>query len=145
MALLLAGPGAAYADDPVPAPVPSAEESGCADDPLICQSGGAPMQTPVDCGLPTDEGVAVGEPVDPAAPAADTPTATIGTDPGVICIASGVGPQGSPTGGGAAPEAAPGQLPRTGPAPLLETVAIGSWLLLLGVLGVIAGRRTART
>jgi hypothetical protein len=143
VALLAFAPGVAHADDPVPAPTASEEASGCAENPVICQSGGAP-QTTTDCGQV--------EPGSAGEPATDTPTATIapdeqtpGLDPGVICIASGVAPPGTATdGGAAAPEAAPAQLPRTGPAPLLESLALGSWLLLLGVLALVAGRRTAR-
>jgi hypothetical protein len=165
-ALLALASGAfapAWADDPVPPPDATSEVGGCDQDPLICQSGAGMSPTTIDCGLPVNDrdAVAAGEPApgtDPAAPPSDTATATVDPDAptaspadgeDVVCIAASAGglPQGpvsDTTGGVGAPEAAPGQLPRTGPAPLLESVAIGSWLLLLGVLAVIAGRRTAR-
>jgi LPXTG-motif cell wall-anchored protein len=39
----------------------------------------------------------------------------------------------------------PGTLPRTGPAPLMPTLALGGWLLLIGMVAVLTGRRrTAR-
>jgi hypothetical protein len=100
---------------------------------------------------------------DPAAPPSDTHTVGIPTDEpvdpdAVVCIAAGMPMGGVPvadssSGGGgaevapvAAPVAAPAeQLPRTGPAPVLPTLALGSWLLLLGVLAVLAApRRTNR-
>ena len=141
--LLLAAGGAAYADDPLPPEAPV-----------------------VDCGMAVDDsgqGIAVGEPapgtdvVDPV-PAeepvsSDTGTATIAppeepVDPdAVFCIAASV-PLGSPvadTGGSGeavGPVSAPApQLPRTGPAPLQPTLAVGAWLLLLGTLAALAGRR----
>ena len=148
-------------DDPAP--------SGCEENPVICQAGG-PINSTTDCGLPSDgdQGIAVGEP-NPATPA-DPDTKTVGIaaadeptpeDPGpvdpdaVICIASGVGPGGAPqadgsdaTGGGGEAvvpvSAGAPQLPRTGPAPLLPTVAVGMWLVLLGLVAALAGRRTAR-
>jgi hypothetical protein len=103
---------------------------GCDQNPVICQSGGAPGTT-VDCGQ-----VAEGEPA--ASPPPD----------GVICIASGLNP-GNPnevtqvsSGSGSG---APGTLPRTGPAPLVPTLALGSWLLLLGTgVAVVGRRRTAK-
>jgi hypothetical protein len=143
--LLLAAGGPAYADDPLPPDVP------------------APV---VDCGMTVDDGqgIAVGEPapgVDPL-PAdvppdqpvsSDTGTATIDppdapVDPdAVVCIAAS-GPLADPvadTGGGGeavVPVSAPvPQLPRTGPPPLQPTLALGSWLLLLGTLVGLAGRR----
>ena len=140
--LLAASAGAAVA---APAPSPGAT-SAPGDQPPGDQPPDQPSTT-TDCGLP------------PGDQPADTSTATIepspepatpGLDPGVICIASGVNtgggtPQDS-AGGGVAPVADPAaQLPRTGPAPVLPTVAIGSWLLLIGVVAARAGRRrTAR-
>src|SRR4051794_198065 len=138
-ALLMAPAGAAWADA-TPSPDPSAtasptaaaqptpsEEpapSGCEQNPEICQSGGAPGTT-TDCGQ-------VGPGGTPASP----------PPPGTVCIASGLNP-GNPdevtqvtSGSGA-----PGTLPHTGPAPMLPTLALGSWLLLLGVAAALAGRR----
>lgn len=163
----------AYAEEATP-PTATAEEpgapaeSGCAENPVICESSG-PLAPPseIDCNLPAnepDEGIAVGEP-NPSAPdepvsnepKSDTGTATISAeeepapaepapDGQTFCIASTVGiPEADTTsagGGAAAPGVAPpGQLPRTGPAPLLPTVAVGSWLVLLGVVLALAGRR----
>jgi hypothetical protein len=87
---------------------------------LICQAGGinpgtAPSPT-VDCGQ-INGGVASPAP------------------PGTVCIAGGLKP-GTTSGSGT-----PSTLPRTGPAPLLPTVALGGWLLLLGILAATAGRR----
>ena len=135
--LLIAAPaGAALA-----APAPSPSATSAPDQPSPGPS------TTTDCGLPPND-----QP-------SDTSTATIepspepatpGLDPGVICIASGVNtgggaPQDS-AGGGVAPVADPtAELPRTGPAPLLPAAAVGSWLLLLGVVTALAGhRRTVR-
>jgi hypothetical protein len=141
-AVLLAPAGVAWAD-PTPSADPSAtaspaatagpspdatpsEEpppSGCEQNPEICQSGGAPGTT-TDCGQ-------VGPGGQPASP----------PPPGTVCIASGLNP-GNPdevtqvTSGAGSPT-----LPRTGPAPLVPTLALGGWLLLLGVLAVAAGRR----
>jgi hypothetical protein len=88
---------------------------------VICQAGGinpgtAPSPT-VDCGQ-----VGAG-----GAPASPPP-------PGTVCIASGLNP--GTTAGSGAP-----RLPRTGPAPLRSTLAVAGWLLLLGLLATIAGRR----
>ena len=151
--LLVAAPAGAALAAPAPSPEATASPT---DAPLPPDN----PSTTTDCGLPpNDQGVAVGEPA-PGTDPSDTSTATIapspepatpGLDPGVICIASGVN-----TGGGSPQDSAGGgevapvfdkttQLPRTGPAPLLPTVAVGSWLLLIGVLAAIAGRRrTAR-
>lgn len=112
---------------PAPSDKPSAQpSSGCEQDPQICQSGGEP-ETTTDC--------------DPFA-ASPPPS-------GVVCIAGGIRPgttagNGSGTGAGTdagAGAGAPGRLPRTGPAPLLPTVTIGLWLLLLGIVVALAGRR----
>jgi hypothetical protein len=86
---------------------------------VICQAGGinpgtAPSPT-VDCGQ-------VGPGGEPASP----------PPPGSVCIAGGIRP-GTTSGSGS-----PSTLPRTGPAPLVPTLALGSWLLLLGA---VAGRR----
>ncbi|MDT7570038.1 MAG: hypothetical protein QOE05_212 [Actinomycetota bacterium] len=111
-----------------PGTEPSAEPTagGCEQNPVICQSGGAPGST-VDCGQ-----------VGPGGEAASPPP------PGVICIASGLNP-GNPnevtqvsSGSGSG---APGTLPRTGPAPLVPTLLLGSWLLLIGVVAALTGRR----
>jgi hypothetical protein len=126
----------ASADPNAPSPVatpaatdsaePSAEPTagGCDQNPEICQSGGAPGTT-TDCGQ-----------IGPNGEPASAPP------PGVVCIASGLNP-GSPTdvtevtsGSGS-----PGTLPRTGPAPLRPTLSVAGWLLLLGLLATIAGRR----
>ena len=102
-----------------PTPDPS---SGCPQDPQICQSGGG-VRTTTDCGQ-----VHNGQPASPP-------------PPGTVCIAGGLRP--GTTGGSGAGN--PGQLPRTGPAPLLPTLALGSWLVLLGAVAAVAGRRrTAR-
>jgi hypothetical protein len=150
--LVLAGGAAAHAEDPLPP-----------DNPVGTTDCGLPAND-------TDPGIAVGEPapgtdvvdpvpmdVPPGAPkdepvASDTGTATITppdepVDPdAVVCIAAS-GPLADPvadTGGGgeAVVESAPvPQLPRTGPAPLQPTLALGTWLLLLGALASLAGRR----
>ena len=139
----------------MPPPDATSEAGGCEQDPLICQSGEAPVGATDEQCTNIDD---LPYPVDPDTPVSsdaetavsDTSTAGIdptpAPEPSYLCyIATASGPQGNPTGGGgAAPETAPEQLPRTGPAPLLESVAIGSWLLLLGVLAAIAGRRAAR-
>ncbi|MDT7536909.1 MAG: hypothetical protein QOI82_494 [Actinomycetota bacterium] len=87
---------------------------------VICQAGGinpgtAPSPT-VDCGQ-VNGGVASPAP------------------PGTVCIAGGLRP-GTTSGSGT-----PSTLPRTGPAPLVPTLALGSWLLLLGMLAALLGRR----
>ena len=111
----------------VPPASPSAEpspdpSSGCPQDPQICQSGGG-VNTTTDCGQVNDGGVSSPPP------------------PGTVCIAGGLRP-GTTAGSGAG---TPGQLPRTGPASLLPTLALGSWLVLLGAVAAVAGRRrTAR-
>src|SRR3954447_22304465 len=143
--LLLGLAGAALA-----APAPSPEATA--------QPGDTPTEAPLppdqpttttDCGLPPN-----GETSSDTSTAGIEPSpepATPGLDPGVICIASGVNtgggvPVDSAGGGEGAPAADPAQLPRTGPAPVLPVVAIGSWLLLIGVLAAVAGRRrTPRT
>jgi hypothetical protein len=121
---------------PAPSESPLAEPSeeptvgGCEQNPVICQSGGVPGGT-VDCGQVSEGGPAASPPPD-----------------GVVCIASGLNP-GNPNevlessaGSGAG---APRTLPRTGPAPLLPTLALGSWLLLIGLAAAVVGRRrTAR-
>jgi hypothetical protein len=145
-AALLIPAGSAWAADPTPSasptasadpsatptptdsPEPSAEPTtgGCDQNPEICQSGGAPGTT-VDCGQVSEGGPAASPPPD-----------------GVVCIASGLNP-GNPnevtqvsSGSGSG---APRTLPRTGAPPLVPTVALGSWLLLVGVLVALAGRR----
>jgi hypothetical protein len=115
---------------PAPTDSPSAEPTagGCDANPEICQSGGAPNTT-TDCGQ-------VGPGGQPASP----------PPPGTVCIAGGLN-NGNPnevtqvtSGSGS-----PGTLPRTGPAPLMPTLALGGWLLLIGMVAVLAGRRrTAR-
>lgn len=143
-ALLLASAGAAMADPtpsadpsatasptasatpaPTDSPTPSAEPTtgGCDQNPEICQSGGVPNTT-TDCGQVNDGGVSSPPP------------------PGTVCIAGGLNPGANPgevtqvtSGSGA------GTLPRTGPAPLVPTLAVGSWLVLLGLLVALAGRR----
>jgi hypothetical protein len=139
--LLTATAGTAWADPsataspdpsatpaPTDSPDPSAEPTagGCDQNPEICQSGGAPNTT-TDCGQ-------VGPGGQPASP----------PPPGTVCIASGLNP-GDPnevtqvsSGSGSG---APGTLPRTGPAPLGPTLALGGWLLLLGILAALMGRR----
>lgn len=117
--------------DPTPAPIPSETtapapsdkptaqpSSGCELDPQICQSGGAP-ETTTDC--------------DPFA-ASPPPS-------GVVCIAGGIKPGSTGTGTSGNGAGAPQTLPRTGPAPVLPTVTIGLWLVLLGVVVALAGRR----
>jgi hypothetical protein len=118
---------------PVPSdsPTPSEEPApgGCDQNPVICQSGGAPGGTTTDCGQ-------VGPGGQPASP----------LPPGTVCIAGGLNPGANPgevtqvtSGSGA------GTLPRTGPARLVPTLLLGSWLLLVGVVAALAGRRrTAR-
>ena len=150
--LLLTSAGAAWAADPTPSadptasptaspdpsatptatdtPTPEPTAGGCDANPEICQSGGAPNTT-TDCGQ-------IGPGGEPASP----------PQPGTVCIASGLNPgnpnEVTPLSAGAG-SGAPGRLPRTGPAPLVPTLALGSWLLLLGVLVALAGRRrTAR-
>jgi hypothetical protein len=124
------------ASSPSPsAVVPSDEPTagGCDQNPVICQNGGFPVGTTTDCGQ-------IGPGGEPASP----------PPPGVVCIAGGIRPgatgngtTGVGTSGNGA--GAPNQLPRTGPAPLLPTVTVGMWLVLLGVLAGVAGRRrTAR-
>lgn len=152
MAALLSFAAPAYAEDPTPGPA--------SDTPTV-DIGPAPESPVVDCGFvppEPDQGIAVGEPAPGAQPAdLPPPDGAAGEpkpepapegDPAVFCIAAsgpGAVPEadtGSAGGGQAAgPLSAPDQLPRTGPAPLLPTVAIGSWLLLIGVLLAVAGRR----
>jgi hypothetical protein len=159
--LLVAGGAAAYADDPLPPDNP-ATTTDCGLPPNDTDQGiavGEPAPgTDVVDPVPAD--VPPGEPKPDQPVSSDTGTATItppeqtidpGLNPDVICIASAVAP-GSPvadTGGGGeavVPVSAPvPQLPRTGPAPLQPTLALGAWLLLLGLLATLAGRRrTAR-
>ena len=109
-------------DSPTPSAQPSASPTagGCDQNPEICQSGGTPNTT-TDCGQ-------VGPGGQPASP----------LPPGTVCIASGLNP-GANTGSGSG--AGTPQLPRTGPAPLVPTLALGSWLLLIGVLAALIGRR----
>lgn len=117
-----ADPSATPTDSPEPSAEPTA--GGCDQNPEICQSGGAPGTT-VDCGQ-------VGPGGQPASP----------PPPGTVCIASGLNP-GNPnevtevTAG----SGAPGTLPRTGPAPVVPTLLLGGWLLLLGMLAAVTGRR----
>jgi hypothetical protein len=147
-AALLIPAGSAWAADPTPSADPSASPTasadpsatptptdsptaeptagGCDQNPEICQSGGAPHTT-TDCGQ-------VGPGGQPASP----------LPPGTVCIASGLNP-GNPnevtqvsSGSGSG---APTTLPRTGPLPLGPTMAVGGWLLLLGLMVVLAGRR----
>jgi hypothetical protein len=120
-------PSAAPTDSPVPSDSPAA--GGCEQNPVICQSGGAPNTT-TDCGQ-------IGPGGEPASP----------PPPGTVCIAGGLNPGANPgevtqvTSGSGAPTT----LPRTGPAPVLPTVAFGAWLVLIGLAAGIAGRRrTAR-
>jgi hypothetical protein len=100
---------------------------------LLLASAGAAMADPTpspapstttDCGQVNDGGVSSPPP------------------PGTVCIAGGLNPGANPgevtqvtSGSGA------GTLPRTGPAPLVPTMAVGSWLILLGLLVALAGRR----
>lgn len=65
----------------------------------------------------------------PGIPEADTVTDT----------SAGGGAGAGAGGSGSLPPA--GQLPRTGPAPLLPTLAVGGWLFLLGVVAMVLGRR----
>jgi hypothetical protein len=161
-----ATPSPAASPTEAPAPTEEPAPSGCEENPVICESGG-PQVTPTDCGLPPNEGIAVGEP----APGTN-PDGTPGSDPGtsepgspkpepsndgartadepadpdqVFCIASGVGNAGgapqAPGEGAILDKEEVAQLPRTGPAPLLPTAAVGAWLLLLGVVAGLAGRR----
>jgi hypothetical protein len=113
---------------PSPSDTPSAEPAagGCDQNPEICQSGGVPNTT-TDCGQ-------IGPGGEPASP----------PPPGTVCIASGLNP-GNPnevtqvsSGSGSG---APTTLPRTGPRQLGPTVALGGWLLLIGLLVAVAGRR----
>jgi hypothetical protein len=106
---------------PTDSPQPSAEPTagGCDQNPEICQSGGVPNTT-TDCGQINADGTSSPAP------------------PGTVCIANGLNP-GTSTGSGAGAGAP--QLPRTGPAPFVPTLALGSMLLLLGVLAATAGRR----
>ena len=89
------------------------------------------------------------EPDDGSEPA--TGTATIEPDQAAssedeFCIAAAM-PPGAPVpdtaGGGetVVPVSAPAQLPRTGPAPLAPTLALGASLVLLGLAAAAAGRR----
>jgi hypothetical protein len=100
---------------------------------LLLASAGAAMADPTpspapstttDCGQVNDGGVSSPPP------------------PGTVCIAGGLNPGANPgevsqvtSGSGA------GTLPRTGPAPLVPTLAVGGWLVLLGLLVAFAGRR----
>jgi hypothetical protein len=123
----IASPAASPTLDPSPTDSPPA--GGCEQNPVICQSGGAPNTT-TDCGQ-------IGPGGEPASP----------PPPGTVCIAGGLNPGADPgevtqvTSGSGAPTT----LPRTGPAPVLPTAAFGLWLVLIGVVAGIAGRRrTAR-
>lgn len=113
-------------DSPTGSPTAEPTAGGCDQNPEICQSGGTPGTT-TDCGQVGPGGQ----------PAAAPP-------PGTVCIASGLNP-GAPTDQVTSGAGAPATLPRTGPAPLLPTVALGSWLLLLGALAVVTGRRRTRS
>lgn len=121
-----ASPTASPDASPTEAPTPTDEPtSGCEQNPEICQSGGAPGTT-TDCGQVADGGVSSPPP------------------PGVICIAGGLNPGGVPQApgeGAILDKDASAQLPRTGPAPLLPTAVVGMWLVLLGVVAGLAGRR----
>lgn len=61
--------------------------------------------------------------------------------PGAVPEADKVTDTTAGGGAGGGTGAPAGQLPRTGPAPLLPSIAVGSWLLLLGVAAMIIGRR----
>jgi hypothetical protein len=111
-------------DSPTADPTAEPTAGGCDQNPEICQSGGAPGTT-TDCGA-----------IGPGGEAASPPP------PGVICIAGGLNPGNAnevtevTSGSGA-----PGTLPRTGPAPVLRTLLLGGWLLLLGMVAALTGRR----
>ena len=116
-----ATPGASESPSPAASEVPTPDpSSGCEQDPTICQDTGplAHPGTTTDCGQINDNGVASPAP------------------PGTVCIASGLNPGTTSGSGGVRP-----QLPRTGPPPLATTVALGSSLVLLGLLATLAGRR----
>ena len=157
--LLVLGGGAAYAEDPLP-PDQTNTTVDCG---LPVDDGGQGIAV----GEPAPDGSGTVDPAqpdpakpdpatDPAAPPSDTQTVGIPVeepvDPdAVVCIAAGMPMGGVPpvadnsAGGGSAGGEeilqASGQLPRTGPVPVLPTVAAGSWLLLIGVLAAAAGRR----
>jgi len=135
-----------------PAPAPEADTVDCN---FIAPAPGESV--PGDAGPsdpatdPAPDGSAKPEPAPEAqplpAPQDGQPTAE------EFCIAaSGPGiPEADTTagggagGGGSGGLAPAGQLPRTGPAPLLPTIAVGSWLLLLGVVAMIVGRRPTQS
>ena len=153
LALSSLGAGPVFAD-PTPSPDPSASADPS---PAPSTRPSTNPSTTTDCGQVQGSGditpaldpgvVCQAGGVNPGAAPSGEPETTTDCDPladgsgtaspppsGVVCIASGVAP-GAGTGTGAT------RLPRTGPAPLLPTLTIGCWLLLLGVLAALAGRR----
>ena len=145
-ALVLVPAGSAWADDPTPSADPSAS--------AVASPAPSPTAAPTDSPEPSAEPTAGGCDANPEiCQSGEAPTTTTECDPfaaspppgGEICIAGGLNP-GNPnevlettSGSGA------GTLPRTGPAPLVPTFVLGSWLLLIGVVAARTGRRrTAR-
>ena len=126
-----ASPTASPDPDATPSPAPSEEPlpeptgGGCEENPVICESNaGSGNPGSADCEQVQEGGV--------ASPPPD----------GVFCITTANPGEVTPVSAGAGEGAAvPETLPRTGPAPVLPTLAVGSWLLLLGVLASIAARR----
>lgn len=117
-ALPSAEPSATAAPTSAPATDPAEQPSGCEQNPVICQDS-VPVAAPgttTDCGQIDANGVASPAP------------------PGTVCIAGGLRPPA--TSGAGTP-----QLPRTGAASASGALALGSSLLLLGVLAAIVGRR----
>jgi hypothetical protein len=95
-------------------------------------------------------GAAMADPTPSPAPSTTTDCGQVGPGgqpasplpPGTVCVAGGLNPGANPgevtqvnSGSGA------GTLPRTGPAPLVPTLALGGWLVLFGLLVALAGRR----
>src|SRR4051794_23459523 len=82
-------------------------------------------------------GTAWADPTPSPAPATTTDCGQVGPGgqpaspppPGTVCVAGGLNPGTAPQVTSGAGD--PATLPRTGPAPMLPTVALGSWLLLL--------------
>jgi hypothetical protein len=161
--LLLAASGSAWAD-PTPSADPSATASAAA------SPTASPVATPTASADPSPDASHAPTGTTDCGQTADG-TSSPGLDPGVICQAGGINPGTAPSptvdcgqinngtaspappgtvciAGGLRPgttsgSGSPSTLPRTGPAPLLPTLALGSWLLLIGLVAALAGRRPA--
>jgi hypothetical protein len=136
-----AGPSATASASPSPVPTaaPGATASPDASQPPAGTTDCGQLQGSADGTPGLDPGVicqagGVNPGTEPSPATSCDPFAASPQPNGVVCIAGGLRP--GTTAGGGTPT-----LPRTGPAPLLPTVAVGGWLVLFGLLATRAGRR----